>query len=66
MKKFQLFLIALLLGNGAMAQWAPLTSGITDDFLSVFSTDNNTVYAAATINMNLNDNLLKSTNGGLT
>jgi photosystem II stability/assembly factor-like uncharacterized protein len=59
MKKI-VFLIALLIANGAVAQWVPLYTGRTNDFHSIFFTDADTGYAAG-------DNLIiKTIDGGLT
>jgi photosystem II stability/assembly factor-like uncharacterized protein len=45
MKKFYLILIALLIVNGAMAQWFPQNSGTINNLNSVFFTDASTGYA---------------------
>jgi len=49
MKEFFIFLIALLLGSGAMAQWFPQNSGTTKNLNSVYFTDANTGYAVVTL-----------------
>jgi len=59
MKEFFIFLIALLLGSGAMAQWFPQNSGTTKNLNSVYFTDANTGYAVGDSGV-----ILETMNGG--
>ena len=59
MKKVYIFLIALFLVNGAMAQWVPQNSGTTKNLNSVCFTDANTGYACGDSGV-----ILKTADGG--
>ncbi len=59
MKKFYFFFLALIIMNGAMAQWIPQNSGTTKNLRSVHFTDANTGYAVGD-----SGTILKTINGG--
>jgi photosystem II stability/assembly factor-like uncharacterized protein len=59
MKQIYIFLIALFLVNGAMAQWFPQYSGIAKNLNSVFFTDTITGYAVGDTGT-----ILKTSDGG--
>jgi photosystem II stability/assembly factor-like uncharacterized protein len=59
MKKLYIFMIAMFLVNGAMAQWVPQNSGTNKDLNSVYFTDANTGYAVGDTGT-----ILKTIDGG--
>src|SRR5512135_1053686 len=48
MKIFYTLIVALFVGNGAMAQWVPQTSNTMNNLNSIYFTDVNTGYAVGT------------------